>query len=469
MSAAALKQLTLHTDIDEAHLTGNPQTTFFRGIPSTHTRFAMDSLRLDFQKNTLLRQNETVTIKVELKRYANLLTSTNLVLDLPAIWSDDDTQFRWIKSIGHYMILSAKLSMDGMAVQEITGDFMDIMSELNDDELKYNATRELIGNRTELTSPAVANPVYKVKDGVGYWTSYPDGTNTKPSIPESKIVVPLRWFFQDQTQNALPLHTLKYTEITVEFVFRPLKQLYRLFDRHTNQFVSPDEFQKRGYGDYPLTKFLEKSGGVQGVEVPLDIKAYIEANYVFLTREEANLSVENSVELEYLVDAPQTIKYDLQHYNNLKLQLHGPCKEIVFFMRRTDAEVFNSWDDYTVDDKHPLKGMQILFNDQARFDPKSWDFFGMIQPYLYHKRVPRKGIYVYSFSLMPNGEPSGSANLSQLSSFGMKLELDTNNVPDNTVDSVGNPLSFLTLTIYNIHWNIFSIIDGQGRMKYANI
>jgi len=308
-----------------------------------------------------------------------------------------------------------------------------------------------------------------VKDGIGYWTSYPKGEVGKPSIPETKIIVPLNWFFQRRTSDALPISSMIYTRLSIKLDLRPLRELYRLYDKTKNEYVSPNEYDTRGFGYWPITKFINQPGGEDFADTtPINIEGYLEAQYALLTRSEG-LLIANNPNLEYLVDSPQVLTADAKTVNNFVLNLYGPCKEMIWFFRRSDVERYNTWNDFTADEDHILKDAQILFDDVPRTDVKPNEFWSTLQPYMHHGRVPRKGLYLYSFSIDPAGPPSGSANLSEISSVKMRMNLNPTAIPGTDVNSDGTPISYYQLTFINLHWNIFTITSGLGRLKYARI
>jgi hypothetical protein len=82
-------------------LTGNPSKTFFRVTYSKYTNFGLQKFRLDYNGIRDLRLTEPSTFTFKVKRYADLLMDTYLVVSLPDIWSPISTpstlnNYRWI-------------------------------------------------------------------------------------------------------------------------------------------------------------------------------------------------------------------------------------------------------------------------------------------------------------------------------------------------------------------------------------
>ena len=99
-------------------LNGNPTKTFFKVVYSKYTNFGLQKFRLDYEGSRDLRTTTSSQFTFKIKRYADLLLDTYLVVTLPDIWSpiynpSQETNyqwvgydFRWIKNIGIQMIES---------------------------------------------------------------------------------------------------------------------------------------------------------------------------------------------------------------------------------------------------------------------------------------------------------------------------------------------------------------------------
>lgn len=81
-------------------LTGNPSKTFFKVTYSKYSNFGLQKFRLDYDGSRDLRLTEPSTYTFSVKRYAELLMDTYLVVTLPDIWSPvypptKDTNEQW--------------------------------------------------------------------------------------------------------------------------------------------------------------------------------------------------------------------------------------------------------------------------------------------------------------------------------------------------------------------------------------
>ena len=64
-------------------LNGNPKKTFFKTTYAKYTNFGLQKFRLDFDGLRTLRMSEESKFTFRVKRYAELLMDTYLVVQLP--------------------------------------------------------------------------------------------------------------------------------------------------------------------------------------------------------------------------------------------------------------------------------------------------------------------------------------------------------------------------------------------------
>jgi hypothetical protein len=154
-------------------------------------------------------------------------------------------------------------------------------------------------------------------------------------------------------------------------------------------------------------------------------------------------------------------------------------KEIVWTIQRQDNNYFNYHNNYTANFTYTestkiLKNALIAWNSFERIESKDADFFNYVQPYQHHSKIPKIGIYCYSFALFPEKvQPSGSFNASALEKVELKLHINDNYNNDylnNKLFLKGiNPLNKLNykVTVYSIATNIFEVNNGSGGMKFT--
>ena len=104
----------------------------------------------------------------------------------------------------------------------------------------------------------------------------------------------------------------------------------------------------------------------------------------------------------------------------------------------------------------PLHQAKIILNGTDRFVPQYGKYFNQYQPYQYHSGVPYPGIYVYSFALKPEElQPSGTCNFSRIDMAQIAVNLKT-----------GMPS--LNQRMFAVNYNILRIQSGLGGVAFAN-
>ena len=66
-------------------LTGNPKKTFFKFVYAKYTNFGLQKFRLDYEGSRSLNLTDKTQFTFKVKRYADLLMDTYLVVRIPRI------------------------------------------------------------------------------------------------------------------------------------------------------------------------------------------------------------------------------------------------------------------------------------------------------------------------------------------------------------------------------------------------
>lgn len=210
------------------------------------------------------------------------------------------------------------------------------------------------------------------------------------------------------------------------------------------------------------------------------IAPYIEANYVFLAEDERN-TLFVKPRLTYMVEqltvnATQSIFSTSTTSHNISLTVGGPTKEIVWTVRRDDYLRFNDYMNFSPTVPETKSGIMeraiIRFNSNNRIEEKSAEYFNMIQPYQHHSKIPKAGIYCYSFALHPEKAfISGYYNAALVKT---NILMHTIGAADNSYLNTrllrmnGRPYEFdYNVNAFCITYNIFEIVGSQAGMKFA--
>jgi hypothetical protein len=207
---------------------------------------------------------------------------------------------------------------------------------------------------------------------------------------------------------------------------------------------------------------------------------YIEANYVFLGEEERNTIFMKS-KLTYLaeqltINTAQSISSSTNATHNVNIIVNTPTKEIIWTLRRDDYLKYNDFKNFSSDIPESSKGILekaiIKFNSNNRIEEKNAEYFNMIQPYQHHSKIPKQGIYCYSFALYPEKEfLSGYYNAALVKTSLMVNVFDhyNNNIINKSLNAIGKDgYSFdYLINVYAITYNLFEIVGGQAGMKFT--
>jgi hypothetical protein len=419
--AGGLLQL-VSTGAQNIYLNGNPSLSFFKKVYKTHTNFAMESMRINFDKIDI-RFNDSTILTTRIDRNADLITNLYLVLTLPDIRKREGHVFNFVENLGESMIEEYYLNIGGNIVDRQFGEWLHIWNELSLSSNKRYGYDKMIGNVPEVFRPDDFNKKF---------------ANGAIQVPSRKIIVPLQFWFNNIPGLAIPLIALQYHVIEIGVRIKPLKDL--ILENH--QKVT----------DYSL--YFESEH--------INVSPYLECNYVFLDTQERTYFAQHS--LDYLIERVQRIPfYGVNTFNALDLTLQHPVKEIIWVIKRNDTKDTNKWFDFgdsTDEGKkvEVLKKAKITFNGLDRFEAKDPQYFNVIQPYQHHTVVPKEGVYVYSFSLFPEKfQPSGACNMSRIKNIQLHLELASPLRDDYKYD----------VFVYVTSYNFLRIASGMAGIAFA--
>jgi len=224
-------------------LNGNPSKTFFKTVYAKYSNFGMQNIRIDYNGQKSLKLNEDSTFTFKIPRNAELLLDTFLVLTLPDIWSpiippvnEQDIwkpyEFRWIDNIGTNIIKKVTLSIGGQTIQSFSGQYIKNMVERDFDQSKKDLFNKMTGMTDELSNPENANQRLRQYPNAFYIPAEPGVVNVgpEPSIRGRKLFIPLHFWFSYSSKMALPLVALQYSEVVIDFILRPINDLYTIND-----------------------------------------------------------------------------------------------------------------------------------------------------------------------------------------------------------------------------------------------
>jgi len=343
-------------------LTGNPSKTFFKVVYSKYSNFGLQKFRLDYDGVRDLRLTEPSTFTFKVKRYAELLMDTYLVVTIPDIYSPvyppcDNTNgnwvpydFRWIKELGVRMISEVTITCGSLTLQKYTGDYLSAMVDRDFTSIKKDLFKNMTGDVVELNDPAVA---YGRQDTYPSASWTPNTAGAEPSIRGRTLYIPINTWFTLNSNCAFPLIALQYNELIITVTMRPIQELFQvrdIFDT-TNAFpyIQPDfnqsQFQMYRFLQTPPTPYIQP-GDYGNKSSVWNADIHLMSTYCFLSKEEAKLfAAEDQL---YLVK--DVFNYNFQNVtgtSRVKLTSNGMVANWMWYFQRNDANLRNEWANYT--------------------------------------------------------------------------------------------------------------------------
>lgn len=438
--------------VQDSHLTGNPQMTFFKTVHHKHTNFSMESIKQAFDGN--ITTDESM-VSSNISRNGDLLSNLWLDVLMDTTGASDGSTHTtpintdWTINTGHAFVKKCDIKIGGQLIDEHDDKWLDIWNSLTD---KNND--EYIGLNKNQKS-------YLETSG-----SIRDNTSSKHK--NIQLYIPLKFWFCRNIGLSLPLVALQYHHVEIDFTFRNI-----------NTLINSD-----------ITSTLTGSA-TSITESPV---VNLWGDYIFLDTDERRRFAQMSH--EYLIEQVQMIEYKGEGgLTNIDLKLNHPVKELIWVNQDLNVTVetefpnininsvenktdihnvvtLNNNNDYfcymTADNNmtnysseyihgqfsnESFSNMTIKLNGSDRFHKRKASYFRLCQPLQAGHKVPEKHIYCYSFALKPEDhQPSGTCNFSRI---------------DNAL-MVFDQLAQGNLTVYAINYNILRIMSGMGGLEYSN-
>ena len=347
---------------------GQPSKTLFKVAYCKITNFGLQKFRLDYEGTRDLRLTEESMFTFKVKRNADLLMDTYVVVNLPDIWSPiyspaADTNykwvgydFRWIREIGIRMISSIEINCGSAMIQKYSGDYLAAMMERDFTADKKTLFKEMSGDTPDLNDPA---------NSFGRESAYPSAFYTtnplgaEPSIRGKTIYIPINTWFTLDNRCAFPLISLQYNELTITVTLRPIQELFQVRDitdsNNMYPYIQPNFTDER----FAMYRFLQTPPSVLtdtasasyqtlgNTQKVWNADVHLLTTYCFLSKEEAQqFAREDQI---YLVK--DVIEYrflDVIGSKKVKLEnSSGMVSSWMMYFQRNDINMRNEWSNYT--------------------------------------------------------------------------------------------------------------------------
>jgi hypothetical protein len=297
--AGGLMQLVAY-GAQDVYLTGNPQITFFKVVYRRHTNFSMECVSLPINGAGFGRRNQVL-----ITRNGDLITKMYLMVQLDKLTLTEGSKAAWVRRVGHALLRNVEVNIGGSQIDKHYGTWLDIWYELareaGDLERGFN---HMIGDIPALTSY--------------------DETNKEART----LYVPLKFWFNRHVGLALPLISLQYHEVRLNFEFEQASRLV-VANKH---FLDND------------------SKTVQMRDASLLV------DYIYIDSEERRRFAQ--VGHEYLIEQLQFTGEVTasQVSGKYELDFNHPTKELIWAMRNGHYSTGKSFLGYTDEDDWCMEG-----------------------------------------------------------------------------------------------------------------
>ncbi|MDA9846997.1 hypothetical protein N9C10_03625 [Flavobacteriaceae bacterium] len=329
-------------------------------------------------------------------------------------------------SIGHALIEHADLIIGGQTVERITGEYMELNSDVAVSDSQQQGLKLLVGKTGLKTGLGPAAPLSQAGVTKDYYGAYP-----------RIFMIPLPFYFFRHDSLSIPLSAIDKQEVQVRIKFRNWENLI------VNINSNPYSFEQ-----------LETTPVMENLTLVTE--------YVYLSDDELNYFRKTSI--DYIISQLQVSRFKLDANLTSKqvlLQFLNPVKELFFVIQNnnfveSNVVTGNDWFNFSNEENfraplyEQLDNLRLDFNGQTIIPSEVADavYLRGIQPLLCHTRGPNRRFYLYSFALDPENDlPTGQVNMSRITN---KL-LDINTTA-NTQDR--------TISVYAVNFNVLRVQNG---------
>jgi hypothetical protein len=338
---------------------------------------------------------------------------------------------RWCNSIGHALLRTVSLEIGGATIDHHVSEWFDIMTELMMPEEKRQGLETMIGKY----------PAWDLYDN-----SFGDART---------MFIPLQFFFNRSNALSIPLVSLAFHDIKINFDFRDYTELIK--------------------SDIPISSLLNSRGATPSADITLW------SSMIFIDTEErrryTSMPQEMLIEqLQFLGDAPIIVDSEEPNLTRkISLNFSHPVKEIVWVYTKANAyntglapsqypvqgnDYFNYDLPAPLENEDPIARARIQINGHDRFAERSGSYFRLVQPYLHHTRIPKKKVYVYSYALSPEDltQPNGSCNYSRVDTSHLVITLNP-----KMMSGAFNG----RIRVFGTNWQVLRVASGMAGLAFA--
>jgi len=391
---------------EDVFFTGNPQMSYFKSVFKRHSNFAMQNINVEFEGSKSLNYDSPTIMYATIPSYGELLKGVNFEFTLPSITKDFPV--KWVQNIGSAIINNVKLFIGTQLIETIEGEYIHIYNNINLTSEQLKVYNKMTGHVPELNN----GYLNLEKD----YPKYDPTTNKNmPNIPETRIVVPLPFWFNKYDGQEIPLISLNKIPVKLEIELKPIKQLYFVGITESINVLPSYKLPTNSAGETIINtqenskiervKFTRPTNLSHKID-PWLLKPRLDVNYVYLSNEETRLL--KNFEHRYLIERVTNTEF-IGNLNEatLQVELFNPTKELYIVPKRDDSLMNNQHSNYTIyDDLDDINNITAYQNNLYKL---CYDYYGKI--ITKHKELTAQFNEMLNSSLpLYNGTPTPDKN-----------------------------------------------------------
>lgn len=459
----------------DIYLIKKPQITFFKTLYRRHTNFSREDIPQNFSHEPNFGKRATCIIS---RDSGDLIDNMAIRMILPAI-PKNDVKFAWIKNIGHAILKFVEIEINGIIIDRHYGEWLHIWSQLTTRNIMDNGIDKLIGNVPELYEFTYYKNEYILYIPLYFWFCRTGGLALPLiSLKFSDIKLNIEFYDFDKCYILSPTHYIKCIDDIVNFNnYEYIKQndKYGIYSHY-------DSINKRLYytplnKQYLLTSECEIVGNTTKFTAKPELNTcslivhhkslknikikdcHILVGYVYIDIEERMKFAQSRHDylIEQLYFTPN-IKIE-NTYTKVKLVIDNPCKLMIWVAQLDNMTEQNRFNYTNIHNESLFIKDKIQLNSQDRLSDRPHEYYYNIQSLQHTNNSIPRGCGMYSYAIQPTETyPSGTTNMSQIELIELKL----------TMHACINVYNKATFRAYGLCYNILRIDNGLCGKLFIN-
>jgi|694.fasta_scaffold12257_8 hypothetical protein len=469
-------------------LYGNPEYSFFSYVLRRNTNFFSGNINIYDKTHNITNLNninDPIVLKEVISGDIDLLSDLYISFYLPDIYSSSKYKFKWVENIGALLIKNATFTINSQDIDSFTGEWLCVWNELSTtNKDTFNA---MSGNSIDINNPKSSENIIRIKNNIisdfDYPSSDKNNPNNKPSIPGKWVSAKLPFWFTKAPNLALPIFGNVWSTNTfyINISFESIEKLYTVYSDVYNMNVSPSYYNLLHNEKISIENFIN---------IGNNIRVKIIATCIVLDTYEKKRIADICSASNDLIYLYETVRVKTQIFEprstgsrKIEVDYGFLIKEMIWTLRRSDSITnFNNILNYSYNipfnnEKSILEKAKISWGTKEVMTETGSFYFNQIQPYQYHNSIPKQGIYLYSFSLLPEKSiHSGSYN--SANSIKMIIDMNFNKYEPSVLDSMyekkynksyilNNPVNIETV-LYITEYKFLQITQNNINLRYSN-